>query len=88
MESGMTYPPALIATGPRKGVTSLGARDWQVFWKVTLSSVRWAALYGLILTTARALGEFGAVSVVSGNIRGKTQTLPLFVEDAYKQYNT
>jgi len=50
--------------------------------------VRWAALYGLILTTARALGEFGAVSVVSGNIRGETQTLPLFVEDAYKQYQT
>jgi sulfate transport system permease protein len=59
-----------------------------VFWKVTLPSVRWAALYGLILTTARALGEFGAVSVVSGNIRGETQTLPLFVEDAYKQYHT
>jgi len=67
---------------------TLGASDWQVFWKVTLPSVRWAALYGLILTTARALGEFGAVSVVSGNIRGQTQTLPLFVEDAYKQYNT
>jgi sulfate transport system permease protein len=67
---------------------TLGATDWQVFWKVTLPSVRWAALYGLILTTARALGEFGAVSVVSGNIRGETQTLPLFVEDAYKQYQT
>ena len=67
---------------------TLGASDWQVFWKVTLPSVRWAALYGLILTTARALGEFGAVSVVSGNIRGETQTLPLFVEDAYKQYHT
>ncbi|MEI8249866.1 MAG: sulfate ABC transporter permease subunit CysW [Synechococcus sp. ELA057] len=66
---------------------TLGASDWQVFWKVTLPSVRWAALYGLILTTARALGEFGAVSVVSGNIRGETQTLPLFVEDAYKQYH-
>lgn len=67
---------------------TLGATDWQVFWKVTLPSVRWAALYGLILTTARALGEFGAVAVVSGNIRGETQTLPLFVEDAYKQYQT
>lgn len=67
---------------------TLGASDWQVFWKVTLPTVRWAALYGLILTTARALGEFGAVSVVSGNIRGETQTLPLFVEDAYKQYHT
>ena len=67
---------------------TLGATDWQVFWKVTLPSVRWAALYGLILTTARALGEFGAVSVVSGNIRAQTQTLPLFVEDAYKQYQT
>jgi sulfate transport system permease protein len=67
---------------------TLGATNWQVFWKVTLPSVRWAALYGLILTTARALGEFGAVSVVSGNIRGETQTLPLFVEDAYKQYHT
>ena len=67
---------------------TLGASDWQVFWKVTLPSVRWAALYGLILTTARALGEFGAVSVVSGNIASQTQTLPLFVEDAYKHYNT
>ena len=67
---------------------TLGASDWQVFWKVTLPSVRWAVLYGLILTTARALGEFGAVAVVSGNIAGQTQTLPLFVEDAYKQYDT
>ncbi len=67
---------------------TLGASNWQVFWKVTLPSVRWAVLYGLILTTARALGEFGAVAVVSGNIAGRTQTLPLFVEDAYKQYNT
>ncbi len=67
---------------------TLGASNWQVFWKVTLPSVRWAALYGLILTTARSLGEFGAVAVVSGNIEGETQTLPLFVEDAYKQYHT
>jgi sulfate transport system permease protein len=67
---------------------TLGASDWQVFHKVTLPSVRWAVLYGLILTTARSLGEFGAVAVVSGNIVGQTQTLPLFVEDAYKQYQT
>jgi len=66
----------------------LGANDWQIFWNVTLPSIRWGLLYGVILTNARAMGEFGAVSVVSGNIAKKTQTLPLFVEDAYKQYAT
>ena len=67
---------------------TLGANDWQIFWRVTLPNIRWGLLYGLILTNARAMGEFGAVSVVSGNIAGKTQSLPLFVEEAYKQYET
>ncbi len=67
---------------------TLGATDWQTFWRVTLPNIRWGLLYGVILTNARAMGEFGAVSVVSGNIAGKTQTMPLFVEEAYKQYKT
>lgn len=67
---------------------TLGAKDWQIFWRVTLPNIRWGLLYGVILTNARAMGEFGAVSVVSGNIARKTQTLPLFVEEAYKQYAT
>ena len=67
---------------------TLGANDWQVFWRVTLPTIRWSLLYGVILTNARAMGEFGAVAVVSGNISGKTQTLPLYVEEAYKQYQT
>lgn len=67
---------------------TLGANDRQIFWRVTLPNIRWGLLYGVILTNARAMGEFGAVSVVSGNIAGKTQSLPLFVEQAYKQYNS
>lgn len=67
---------------------TLGANDWQIFWRVTLPNISWGLLYGVILTNARVMGEFGAVSVVSGNIGGKTQTLPLFVEEAYKQYQT
>jgi sulfate transport system permease protein len=66
----------------------LGASDWQIFWRVTLPNIRWGLLYGILLTNARAMGEFGAVSVVSGNIAGRTQTLPLFVEQAYKNYQT
>ncbi|HIK08026.1 MAG TPA: sulfate ABC transporter permease subunit CysW [Trichormus sp. M33_DOE_039] len=67
---------------------TLGANDWQIFWRVTLPGIRWGLLYGLILTNARAMGEFGAVSVVAGNIANVTQSLPLFVEEAYKQYET
>lgn len=67
---------------------TLGANDWQIFRRVTLPNIRWGLLYGVILTNARVMGEFGAVSVVSGNIARKTQTLPLFVEEAYKQYQS
>lgn len=67
---------------------SLGANDFQIFWRVILPNIRWGLLYGLLLTNARAMGEFGAVSVVSGNIVGLTHTLPLLVEQAYKNYET
>lgn len=67
---------------------TLGATDWQIFWQVTLPSIRWGLMYGVLLTNARAMGEFGAVSVVSGSIIGKTATLPIFVELAYKNYQT
>lgn len=65
----------------------LGASGWQLFRKVTLPNILWALLYGVVLTNARAVGEFGAVSVVSGNIRGETNTLPLHVELLYQDYN-
>lgn len=65
----------------------LGASGWQVFFRVTLPNVKWALIYGVILCNARAMGEFGAVSVVSGHIRGKTNTLPLHVEILYNEYN-
>jgi sulfate/thiosulfate transport system permease protein len=67
---------------------TLGANDWQIFWNVTLPNIRWGLMYGVLLTNARAMGEFGAVSVVSGNVANTTQSLPLFVEEAYKQYET
>nr|WP_084786480.1 sulfate ABC transporter permease subunit CysW [Mastigocladopsis repens] len=67
---------------------TLGAQDWQIFWRVTLPSISLGLLYGVILTNARSMGEFGAIAVVSGNIARKTQSLPLYVEDAYKQYET
>jgi sulfate transport system permease protein len=65
----------------------LGASGWQTFWRVTLPNVKWGLLYGVILCNARAMGEFGAVSVVSGHIRGKTNTIPLHVEILYNEYN-
>jgi len=65
----------------------LGANGWQMFWHVTLPNIKWGLIYGVVLCTARALGEFGAVSVVSGHIRGVTNTLPLHVEILYNEYN-
>jgi len=74
-------------TDEEQAALLLGASGWQTFWHVTLPNVRWAVLYGVILCNARAMGEFGAVSVVSGHIRGKTNTLPLHVEILYNEYN-
>lgn len=66
---------------------SLGASGWTTFWRVTLPNIKWGLLYGVVLCNARAMGEFGAVSVVSGHIRGMTNTLPLHVETTYNEYN-
>jgi sulfate transport system permease protein len=65
----------------------LGANGLQLFWRVTLPNIKWGLLYGVILCNARAMGEFGAVSVVSGHIRGQTNTMPLHVEILYNEYN-
>jgi sulfate transport system permease protein len=65
----------------------LGASGWQTFWRVTLPNIKWGLLYGVILCNARAMGEFGAVSVVSGHIRGETNTMPLHIEILYNEYN-
>ncbi|HVD24440.1 MAG TPA: sulfate ABC transporter permease subunit CysW [Gaiellaceae bacterium] len=65
---------------------TLGASPWQTFWRVTLPAIRWGVLYGVVLTTARALGEFGAVSVVSGRIAGRTETMTLHVEERYQAF--
>ena len=75
-------------TDEEVAAVTLGARGWDVFFRVTLPNIKWALLYGVLLCTARAMGEFGAVSVVSGHIRGLTNTLPLQIEILYNQYES
>jgi sulfate transport system permease protein len=81
--------PLMQAQGAdqEEAAASLGAGGGQIFWRVTFPNVKWALLYGVLLCNARAMGEFGAVSVVSGHIRGKTNTMPLHVEILYNEYN-
>jgi sulfate transport system permease protein len=74
-------------TKDEEAAISLGANGWQTFWYVTLPNIKWGLLYGVLLCNARAMGEFGAVSVVSGHIRGQTNTMPLHVEILYNDYN-
>ncbi len=80
--------PLMQAQGIKEeeAALTLGANGWQVFWRITLPKIKWGLLYGVILCNARAMGEFGAVSVVSGNIRGKTNTMPLHIEILYHEY--
>ena len=73
-----------IGTEQEQAAQTLGASGWQTFWRVTLPAIRWAVIYGVVLTAARGIGEFGAVAVVSGNFAGQTQTATLRVEDAYQ----
>ena len=81
--------PLMSAQGraDEEAALSLGASGWQTFWNVTLPNIRWGLLYGVLLCNARAMGEFGAVSVVSGHIRGETNTMPLHIEVLYNEYN-
>jgi sulfate transport system permease protein len=76
-----------LGTDQEEAAETLGASSWQTFWRITLPSIRWAVGYGVVLTTARALGEFGAVSVVSGHLAGRTETLTLRVQDQFEQFN-
>ena len=75
-------------TGDEEAALSLGASGWQTFWRVTLPNIKWGLLYGVLLCNARAMGEFGAVAVVSGKIRGQTTTMPLQVEMFYNEYQS
>jgi sulfate/thiosulfate transport system permease protein len=77
-----------LGTSAEQAAATLGATAWQTFWRITLPAIRWAVVYGVVLTTARALGEFGAVSIVSGRIEGATQTLPLYVQDRFENFDT
>lgn len=77
-----------IGTEQEEAASTLGAGFWQTFWRITLPSIRWAVSYGVVLTTARALGEFGAVFVVSGRISGQTETLPLHVARQFERFDT
>jgi sulfate transport system permease protein len=81
--------PLMQAQGreEEEAAATLGATGWQTFWRVTLPNIKWGLLYGIILANARAMGEFGAVSVVSGHVRGETTTMPLHVEILYNEYN-
>ena len=81
--------PVMEAVGTEEeiGALSLGANGWQIFWRVTVPNIKWGLLYGVILCNARAMGEFGAVYVVSGHIAGKTDTMPLRVEKLFQEYN-
>jgi sulfate/thiosulfate transport system permease protein len=73
-----------LGTDQEEAAATLGSSWWQTFWRVTLPAIRWGVVYGVVLTTARVLGEFGAVSVVSGRFSGQTETLPLFVRDSFE----
>jgi sulfate/thiosulfate transport system permease protein len=76
-----------IGDDQEQAAATLGANGWQTFWRITLPSIRWGVTYGVVLATARALGEFGAVSIVSGRISGETETLPLFVQKQFEVFN-
>jgi sulfate/thiosulfate transport system permease protein len=75
-----------IGTEQEQAASTLGADAWQTFWRITLPAIRWGVAYGVVLSTARVLGEFGAVSIVSGKISGQTETLPIFVSKQFEQF--